>query len=71
MQLLKYRAFTKFLKEAKLEKARQDRSEAFKKVYSEKLSEYGVTDAAELADEQLHAFLESMKSYKTLINQNQ
>jgi hypothetical protein len=59
------------LKEVKLEKERQDKSESYRRIYLEKLSKYGVTDASQLNDEQLHEFLEGMKTYKTLINQNQ
>jgi hypothetical protein len=57
------------LKEVNSEKERQDKAEVYKRIYLEKLNEYGVTDASQLTDEQLHEFLEGMKTYKNRINQ--
>jgi hypothetical protein len=64
MALLKYRAFNKMLKEVKTQKELEKLAESFKKVYNERLSAYGVTDASQLDEEQLAEFLEGMKSYK-------
>ena len=64
MSLLKYRAFNKMLKEVKTQKELSKLAEAYKKVYLERLSAYGVSDASLLNDEQLSEFLEGMKSYR-------
>jgi hypothetical protein len=64
MALLKYRAFNKMLKEVKTQKELEKLAESFKKVYNERLSAYGVTDASQLDEEQLAEFLEGMKSYR-------
>lgn len=64
MALLKFRAFNKMLKEVKTQKELEKLAESFKKVYNERLSAYGVTDASQLDDEQLSEFLEGMKSYR-------
>jgi hypothetical protein len=59
MALLKFKAFSKSLKEEKIQKDLEK-----KKVYLEKLQSYGVTDAAHLDDMQLEEFLEDMKTYR-------
>jgi len=64
MALLKFRAFTKMLKEVKTQKASESKATEYKKAYLEKLSGYGVKDASELDDEKLSEFLESMKAYR-------
>lgn len=64
MALLKYRAFNKMLKEVKAERELQTKAEAYKKVYTERLAAYGVSDASQLDEEQLSEFLEGMKSYR-------
>ena len=64
MPLLKFRAFSKMLKEVKTDKDLSNKAEAYKKVYLERLSTYGVTDASHLDDEQLTEFLEGMKTYR-------
>jgi len=52
------------LKEVKTQKELEKLAEAFKKVYNERLSAYGVSDASLLDEEQLAEFLEGMKSYR-------
>lgn len=64
MALLKYKAFSKMLKELKIQKEADDKASEYKKIYLEKLKAYGVTDAAHLNDEQLSEFLEGMKTYR-------
>lgn len=64
MALLKFRAFTKMLKEVKAQKQSESKANEYKKAYLEKLSQYGVKDASELDDEKLSEFLESMKAYR-------
>lgn len=64
MALLKFRAFSKMISEVKAEKAKQKAANEYKKAYMLKLSEYGVSDASELNDEQLSEFLDKMKSYR-------
>ena len=65
MALLKFKAFTKDLKEAKLLKEREKQAEQYKKAYQENLGTYNVEDASQLTDEQLTEFLEKMKTYRS------
>jgi hypothetical protein len=64
MALLKFKAFSKSLKEEKIQKELDKKASDYKKIYLEKLQTYGVTDASHLNDDQLEEFLESMKSYR-------
>ena len=64
MALLKFKAFSKSLKEEKIQKELENKASEYKKVYLEKLQTYGVTDAAHLDDIQLEEFLEDMKTYR-------
>jgi hypothetical protein len=64
MALLKFKAFSKSLKEEKIQKDLDKKATEYKKVYLEKLQSYGVSDAAHLNDEQLQEFLEDMKTYR-------
>jgi hypothetical protein len=64
MALLKFKAFSKSLKEEKIQKDLEKKASEYKKVYLEKLQTYGVSDAAHLTDEQLQEFLEDMKTYR-------
>tara|TARA_B110000503_G_scaffold4852_1_gene6474 strand:+ start:4456 stop:4671 length:216 start_codon:yes stop_codon:yes gene_type:complete len=64
MALLKFKAFNKMLSEIKADKLREKAAKEYKKVYMEKLSSYGVSDASELNDDQLSEFLENLKTYK-------
>lgn len=64
MALLKFKAFSKSLKEEKIQKELENKATEYKKVYLEKLQSYGVTDAAYLDDMQLEEFLEDMKTYR-------
>lgn len=64
MPLLKFKAFSKMLKEVKTDRDLSSKAEAYKKVYLERLNTYGVTDASHLDDEQLTEFLEGMKTYR-------
>ena len=64
MALLKFKAFSKSLKEEKIQKELENKASEYKKVYLEKLQAYGVTDAAHLDDMQLEEFLEDMKTYR-------
>ena len=61
---MKFRAFSKMVKEIKAQKESQTKAEKYKKIYLERLKSYGVSDASELNDEQLSEFLEGMKSYR-------
>lgn len=64
MALLKFKAFSKSLKEEKIQKELDKKASEYKKVYLEKLQAYGVKDAAHLDDIQLVEFLEDMKTYR-------
>jgi hypothetical protein len=64
MALLKFKAFSKSLKEEKIQKELDKKASDYKKIYLEKLQTYGVTDASHLNDDQLEEFLENMKSYR-------
>lgn len=64
MSLLRFKAFSKMLSEYKIESARKKAAEEYKKVYMERLQNYGVSDASELDEEKLSEFLEGMKTYR-------
>jgi len=64
MALLKFKAFSKSLKEEKIQKELENKASEYKKVYLEKLQTYGVTDASHLDDAKLEEFLEDMKTYR-------
>lgn len=65
MALLKFKAFSKSIKEEKIQKDLDKKASDYKKIYLEKLQTYGVTDASHLNDDQLEEFLEDMKTYRT------
>jgi len=71
MSLMKFRAFSKIRKEIKEQKLREANADKFKKAFLENLSKYGAKDASELSDEQLAEFLETMKTYKNKISNNE
>lgn len=64
MALLKFKAFNKMLSEVKAQKIKENASKEYKKIYTEKLTAYGVSDASELTEEQLSEFLENLKNYR-------
>lgn len=71
MSLMKFRAFNKVRKEIREQKTREAKAQEYKKIYLEKLSKYGASDASELTEEQLVEFLDSMKNYKIKNNTNE
>ena len=64
MALLKFKDFDKNRREIKEYKLRERNANAFKKVFLENLSKYGVSDASELDEDQLAEFMENMKKYR-------
>jgi hypothetical protein len=64
MALLKYRTFDKMRREVKEQKLKETEASKYKKFYTETLTQYGVSDASELDDDQLAEFLDTVKNYR-------